>query len=142
MANIPATASKRTYREGSEFTTPNPVIVAGSFEIADDADPTNVRGEGFSVTEGAAEGQFIITFATAYPMLIAAVPGYIDTDAADDDVVVTFETYNATAGTMVIKVSKESTGTLAPDDTNTAGKRIAFVCVFHKRNALAVTYTS
>lgn len=143
MANIPSVASRQLYPGESLLCNDSDlVLVAGSFEVADDADVTNVRGSGFQVDQGDAEGQWVITFANPYPMLVAAVPGFIDTNAANDDVVVTFETYNATAGTMVIKASKESAGTLAPDDTNIAGERISFVCIFHRKNSLSVTRTS
>lgn len=122
-----------------EIATKGLVIVPGSFRIENTGpDVDDARGDGFSVAAGGATGQYVITFAEKYPMLVSAVATAQDIDGANDDVAVTFEPYDASAGTMVVKFSKESAGTLTPADTDDV--RINFVCYFQKYTALSVTH--
>lgn len=115
------------------------VLVPGSFRVENTGPSVDsAKGDGFSVANGDA-GQYVITLAEKYPGLVAAVATAQDIDAANDDVTVTFEPYNATNGTIVVKLSKESAGTLAPNDVDDV--RINFCLFMQKYTALDVTHT-
>jgi hypothetical protein len=115
------------------------VAVVGSFRIENTGPvPDDARGDGFSVTYNGATGQYLITLAEKYPGLVSALATVQDIDAANHDVTAVFEPYDESAGTIVVKYSKESTDTLTPADTDNV--RINFCLYFQKYTALVVTH--
>ena len=114
------------------------VLVVGSFRVENTGPAVDDgRGDGFSVENGDT-GQYVITLAEKYPGLISAVATPQDIDGASDDMVCTFEPYDSATGTIVVKLSKESTDTLTPTDVDDV--RINFALYFQKYTSLVVTH--
>ena len=111
------------------------VCVPGSCELNGTSDPVSARGDGFSVTRTGV-GEFLITLPEKYPGLISCVGNFEDEAAeTDDDTLVTFETYDASAGTLAVRVTVAST--LTDFD---GGERLNFVLYCQKYTALNVTH--
>jgi hypothetical protein len=130
--------SRMKYTE-VEYATKNLVCVVGSFRVENTGPAVDdARGDGFSISHTATTGQYLITLAEKYPMLVSAIATAQDVDSANDDLAVTFEPYDADDGDMIVKLSKESTGTLAPNDVDDV--RINFCLYFQKYTAGSVTH--
>lgn len=131
-----ATRKKSVAR--TECNLLDPVMIIGSFELdGNDNDPVNVKGEGFLVTHSG-DNDYLITFTEKYPDLVAfvATPGSSAAGNADaDDITAAYEPYDASAGTLVVRVS---VGQVKADTED--GPRISFCAVFHKYTKLALTY--
>ena len=111
------------------------IVVAGSCELDGTSDPVNARGDGFSVARSD-EGEFVITLPELYPGMVSAVASFEDElGDADDDTLLTFETYDPTTGTLPVRVTVASV--LTDFD---GGERINFVLYFQKYTALNVTH--
>ena len=132
--------SRMKYTE-VEYATKNLVCVVGSFRVENTGPAVDdARGDGFSISHTATAGQYLITLAEKYPMLVAAIATAQDVDGANDDVAVTFEPYDATAGDIIVKLSKETAveGILTPNDVDDV--RINFCLYFQKYTAGSVTH--
>ncbi len=111
------------------------VVVPGSCELDGTNDPVGARGDGFSVSRTGV-GEFLITLPELYPGLVSAVASFEDQSGeTDDDVLITFENYDAAAGTIAFRVAVASV--LSDFD---GGERVNFVLYFQKYNALNVTH--
>ena len=125
--------SSATYTDSASASI-STVTVAGSFICVNGADPTNCRGEGYTVARSA-EGVYDITFATSYPLLISCVVSLEDaaTTIGDD----TFEVFTApyAAGALEIR------GQLAGVNDDLATIRVNFVAVFQTDTLEGVTHT-
>lgn len=117
------------------FNVARPLIVAGSFETDAGNEPTNVRGEGFTVTYQAT-GEYIITFPDPYPMLISCVANLQDTSETDSYVEV--DSYDSATGILILRVMDAATNGPVAED----GPRVNFMAVFQPRNQLARTHTA
>ena len=126
--------SRQLYEGGVKYATKDLVCVVGSFNCETTGpDVTSARGDGFTVTV-ASSGDYTITFSELYPQLVSMVCTPEGLAAGGDhDVTFTLETYDPTAGTILVVGTK--TGTPADlDDT-----RCNFVAYFHRSTALSVT---
>lgn len=133
-------ASRQLYRDSIQYATKDLVCVVGSFNCESTGPAVNnTRGDGFTVSV-VSTGDYTITFAEKYPMLVSMVVTAEGLAAGDDDdVQFTLETYDATNGTILVVGSKENAGALAPTDLDDV--RCNFVAYFHRATALSVTHT-
>ena len=106
------------------------VTVAGSFAPNGSSAiaSSSLEGVGFTVAR-TSTGLFTITFADAFPSLVATVPGLRLASAADLDL--QFGTYNSSAKTLQIRVWDYSEEAVADIAAN-ANNRISFICVFKR----------
>ena len=117
------------------------VSVPGSFRVESTGPAVDdARGDGFSVeiNTGSA-GEYVVTFAEKYPGMVSATFGVEEpTDGtAAYDLVVTSETYDASAGTVLLRLAAAD-GTPAPADIDNV--RINFNFCLQKYSALVVTH--
>ena len=133
-------ASRQLYRDSIQYATKDLVCVVGSFNCESTGPAVDsARGDGFTVSV-ASTGDYTITFAEKYPMLVSMVVTAEGLAAGgDDDVQFTLETYDPTTGTILVVGSKESTGTLTPTDLDDV--RCNFVAYFHRSTVCSVTHT-
>lgn len=133
---MPGVSTKNTYNN-VEGATNQMVIVAGSFEVNGTGEPTNVRGDGFTVAYDDV-GKHIITFAKTFAsaQLISFVAGWEDEAAGTaDDVLPSSEAFDASTNSITVRMGINSV--LTNDD----GPRLNFIAVFNKSVTLAKTHT-
>lgn len=139
MAKVPSVAAQMRTQGTTEYAVPDPVVICGSFEVDGTNDVTAVRGEGFQV-ERTGVGVFEITFKEKFPGLVHVCASVqADTAGTLDDLAAQPGIYNSSTGVLEI-LTYDVVATPALTDGD--GPRVNFHCVFHKRNARAVTYNS
>jgi hypothetical protein len=115
------------------------VLVSGSFETAGAADPTNIRGSGFSLTYNTT-GVMDLTFANLNMGLVSCVAS-VQADTADtlDDLGVQVGLYVQATGVLQL-LTHDFVATPALADGT--GPRINFVALLHRRDSLNITRTA
>ncbi len=108
---------------------PERVLVAGSFETVNDAAPTSIRGNGFTVAR-TAEGVWTVTITDRAPQQIDAIYAWCEIETETDVCICQGDVDNTTASTFRIQLwvapAPASPVFAAADEP---GSRIHFMCV-------------